>query len=290
GPLKPKAAVTTAQPKAAMMPSDTRVSMFVVRLTRFFHAERWNGQAAHVTIGRATRTQTHSQPGNRHASTSASAMVASMSGTVRTVARMRRRRSEPSRTSAARWDHASSPGLWTCAPYPAFFTAARAASGSSRPVTRARSVAKFTYAVAPSMRFNDFSTRRAQAVHVIPVMSISTPPVSPVDCVELSSRTVLSLLTFVRSFLSRAARGRVRAACGRVHARLRPCPGGRVRAARGRVSGRVRLVVLVVGGDDAVSFGQLAQHVVVGRELIAEARVLVAVEAAGVPLVLFRPL
>src|SRR5699024_11928736 len=73
-------------------------------------------------------------------------------------------------------------------------------------------------------------------------------------------------------------------------ARLRPCPGGRVRAARGRVSGRVRLVVLVVGGDDAVSFGQLAQHVVVGRELIAEARVLVAVEAAGVPLVLFRPL
>src|SRR5699024_8456469 len=245
-----------------MMPRDTRVSMFVVRLTRFFHAERWNGQAAHVTIGRATRTQTHSQPGNRHASTSASAMVASMSGTVRTVARMRRRRSEPSRTSAARWDHASSPGLWTCAPYPAFFTAARAASGSSRPVTRARSVAKFTHAVAPSMRFNDFSTRRAQAVHVIPVMSISPPPVSPVDCVELPSRTVLSLLTFVRSFLSRAARG--------------------------RVSGRVRLVVLVVGGDDAVSFGQLAQHVVVGRELIAETRILVAVEAAGVPLVLFR--
>src|SRR5699024_1838376 len=156
---------------------------------------------------------------------------------------------------------------------------------SSRPVTRARSVAKFTHAVAPSMRFNDFSTRRAQAVHVIPVMSISTPPVSPVDCAELSSRTVLSLLTFVRSFLRRAARGRVRASCGRVRGRLRLCLGGGVRAARDRIRGRVRLAV---GSDDPVSFGPLAQQVVVALELTPDARVIVSVETSGFPHVMLR--
>ena len=59
-------------------------------------------------------------------------------------------------------------------PKPACSTAVASACGSAGPVTRARSVARFTAAVAtPGTRASARSTRPAQEAQVMPVMSMS---------------------------------------------------------------------------------------------------------------------
>jgi hypothetical protein len=62
------------------MPSDTRVSIVVVRWRAFRSAARWNGHAHHSATGAAQATSTHCQPGNRSDGTSDSIIDRSVSG------------------------------------------------------------------------------------------------------------------------------------------------------------------------------------------------------------------
>ena len=53
----------TDQPHAAVMPSDTSVSIDADPCRAFFSAAWWNGHAAHPATGAASATRTHCQPG-----------------------------------------------------------------------------------------------------------------------------------------------------------------------------------------------------------------------------------
>ena len=82
----------TDQPHAAVMPSDTSVSIETEPCRAFRSAAWWNGQAAQIATGAASATRAHCQPGNRYAGNSDSSTDRSLSGTKKTSARISRRR------------------------------------------------------------------------------------------------------------------------------------------------------------------------------------------------------
>ena len=76
----------TDQPHAAVIPSDTSVSIETEPCRAFRSAAWWNGQAAQITTGAASTTSTHCQPGNRNDGNSDSNTDRSLSGTKNTSA------------------------------------------------------------------------------------------------------------------------------------------------------------------------------------------------------------
>ena len=74
------------------MPSDTSVSMDVVRCRADRSAAEWNGHAAHPATGTASATSIHCQPGNRNEGNSDICTDRSLSGTKHTSATISRRR------------------------------------------------------------------------------------------------------------------------------------------------------------------------------------------------------
>ncbi len=65
-PMRPAEPQTSAYRDcryAAMVPSETSVSIVVAPWRRLTHAARWNGQPAHTTTGVARTSETHCQPG-----------------------------------------------------------------------------------------------------------------------------------------------------------------------------------------------------------------------------------
>ena len=98
----------TDQAQAAVMPSDTSVSIVAVPCRAFRSAAAWNGHADQMTTGAAVTSRIHCQPGNRDHGNSDHSTDRSLSGmknTSATTSRLRR-----SRTRAA-----SGPGSRTCA-------------------------------------------------------------------------------------------------------------------------------------------------------------------------------
>src|SRR5258707_14168092 len=71
----------TDQPHAAVMPSDTSVSIDAEPWRAFFSAARGNGHAAHPPTGAGSATSTHCPPGNRYAGNSHSRTETPPSGT-----------------------------------------------------------------------------------------------------------------------------------------------------------------------------------------------------------------
>ena len=81
----------TDQPQAAMMPSETSVSIDDVPCRAFLSAARWNGHAHHSATGAAQATRSHCQPSNRSDGTSDSISDRSVSGMKNTRATISRR-------------------------------------------------------------------------------------------------------------------------------------------------------------------------------------------------------
>ena len=78
----------TDQPHAAVIPSDTSVSIETDPCRALRSAAWWNGHAAQTTTGAASATSTHCQPGNRNEGNSDSSTDRSLSGTKNTSATM----------------------------------------------------------------------------------------------------------------------------------------------------------------------------------------------------------
>ena len=158
----------TDQPVAAMMPSDTSVSMDTPPCRALASAARWKGQAAHRTTGAASAMRTHCQPGKRTLGSSERTSDRSLSGTKNTSARTsrRHRRAAPAAASSG----ASSAPPTTVAEYPAASTAPiRSATDTcAGAVTVARSVARLTAARTWSSRLSLRSIRAAHAAQVMP--------------------------------------------------------------------------------------------------------------------------
>ena len=76
----------TDQPHAAVIPSDTSVSIETEPCRALRSAAWWNGQAAQITTGAASTTRTHCQPGNRNDGNSDSRTDRSLSGMKNTSA------------------------------------------------------------------------------------------------------------------------------------------------------------------------------------------------------------
>ena len=144
----------TDQPHAAVMPSDTSVSIEAEACRALRSAAAWNGHADQMTTGAAVRTRIHCHPGKRDHGNSDHSTDRSLSGmknTSATISRFRR-----SRTRAASGPGPAAPACpapavsWsgTSAWYPAAVTASmsRCTGTDSGAVTRARPVAKFTVA------------------------------------------------------------------------------------------------------------------------------------------------
>jgi hypothetical protein len=91
----------TDQPHAAVMPSDTSVSIDITPCLALRTAARWNGHAAHPATGAASSARTHCQPGNRYAGNSDSSTDTSLSGTKNTSATISLRRRYLTRAASA---------------------------------------------------------------------------------------------------------------------------------------------------------------------------------------------
>ncbi len=80
-PAWPKKSARTDQPKAARVPSDTRVSMVAAPCLRLAQAARWKGSPAYATTGQVSAKASHCQPLNWSAGT----IESSTTGTVSTM-------------------------------------------------------------------------------------------------------------------------------------------------------------------------------------------------------------
>ena len=102
-PALPRNSAYSDQRKAALTPTEMRVSMLAAPWRRVIAAARWNGQAAHTTTGEASARTSHCQFVNCSAGTIDSTITGIVS-TAAPISRWRRERSSGS--SASR----SSPG------------------------------------------------------------------------------------------------------------------------------------------------------------------------------------
>ena len=90
------------QQHAAVMPSDTNVSIDAVPCRALRSAAAWNGHADQITTGAATTTRIHCQPGNRDHGNSDQSTDRSLSGMKNTSATISRLRSSLTRASSRR--------------------------------------------------------------------------------------------------------------------------------------------------------------------------------------------
>ena len=60
-PASPRKSAQSDQPKAARVPSETRVSMVAAPCRRLTQAARWNGQPPQTTTGAASVSDAHCQ-------------------------------------------------------------------------------------------------------------------------------------------------------------------------------------------------------------------------------------
>jgi hypothetical protein len=95
-PAVPRKSAYSDQPKAARVPSETRVSIVAAPCRRFVQAARWNGAPPHTTTGAASVRDSHCQKSNCSAGTIAIATT----GTLSAVETSSRRRSDRAGSSA----------------------------------------------------------------------------------------------------------------------------------------------------------------------------------------------
>ena len=103
------------QPQAAMMPSDTSVSIEAVPCWALLSAVRWNGQTHHRATGAVQAASSHCQPPNRSDGTSDSISDRSVSGMKKASETYSRRRRYAKSWPASRLPSPSSSWL-ACAP------------------------------------------------------------------------------------------------------------------------------------------------------------------------------
>ena len=89
-PAVPRNSAYSDQPKAASVPSDTRVSMVAAPCRALVQAARWNGAPPQTTTGAARVSDSHCQYSN----CSAGIIAIAITGTVSAVATSSRRRSD----------------------------------------------------------------------------------------------------------------------------------------------------------------------------------------------------
>lgn len=167
------------------MPIETRVSMVAAPCRALVQAALWKGRAPQTTTGAARVSESHCQLSNWRAGT----MESRTTGRARaaeTSSRWRSAASSGSRTvgaasSGAPRSGSGSGGGGSSAVYPVFTTVAMRSATRTSPAyeTFAFSVAKFTVAVTPSIRFSFFSMRAAQEAQVIPPIVSSTAVMGP---------------------------------------------------------------------------------------------------------------
>ena len=85
---------------AAVIPTEISVSIEAVRWRALRNAMRWNGQAAHVTIGSASAVSTHCQPVKRVSGRTANITDRWARGTNRTAATASRTMSDRATASS----------------------------------------------------------------------------------------------------------------------------------------------------------------------------------------------
>ena len=85
---------------AAVIPTEIRVSIDAMPRRALRRATRWNGQAAHVTMGNASAVRTQGQPVNRVEGSTANITDRCDSGTNKTAATARRTSSDRATASS----------------------------------------------------------------------------------------------------------------------------------------------------------------------------------------------
>ncbi|GAA3488796.1 hypothetical protein GCM10018987_28790 [Streptomyces cremeus] len=123
-PAVPKNSAHRDHRKAADVPTEMSVSIVAAPCRALVHAARWKGQAAYVTTGAASVSDSHCQYSNWSAGT----MAIAMTGTARTVAVTSRCRSDTRAGSSGAPDSGGSSsrtgGAGSSAVYPVFSTVA----------------------------------------------------------------------------------------------------------------------------------------------------------------------
>ncbi len=120
-PALPRNSAHTDHRNAAEVPTETRVSMVAAPCRALVRAARWKGQAAYVTTGAVSVSDSHCQYVNCQAGT----MASTTTGSARTTEVIRRRRSGPSSSSAGSVPSAAG------APAPAGGVTGRAGAGGA---------------------------------------------------------------------------------------------------------------------------------------------------------------
>ena len=141
-PACPRNSAYSDQANAAIVPSETSVSIVAAPWRRFTHAARWKGQPPHTMTGAASVSDNHCQYVNCSAGTIATTTTGRLSA-AEIHTRVRSACSSGSRGSEASVDFSSCAGRGSSAVYPACSTVAISSCGSrlAGAVTRAFSVA-----------------------------------------------------------------------------------------------------------------------------------------------------